>query len=162
YRELDEASTRLARLLADRGVRTGDLVALLLPRSEHTVTAILALLKLGAAYLPIDVRHPDERVAFVLGDAAPVLVLTTAGLAGRVAASGLPVVDVADPEAAGRPTTALPLPDPGLLAYVTYTSGTTGVPKGVGITHANVTQMYAPAERSFVPTPDMVWSLFHS
>ncbi|MEW2614583.1 amino acid adenylation domain-containing protein, partial [Streptomyces sp. NPDC047880] len=162
YNELDEVSTRLAHLLADQGVGAGDLVALLLPRSEHTVIAILALLKLGAAYLPIDVKHPDERVTFVLGDARPVLVLTTAGLARRVEASGLPIVDVEDPGTAAQPTTALPLPDSRLLAYVTYTSGTTGVPKGVGITHANVTQMYAPAERSYVPSPDQVWSLFHS
>ncbi|MET8683179.1 amino acid adenylation domain-containing protein [Streptomyces sp. NPDC004732] len=162
YRELDEASTRLAHLLAGRGVGTGDVVALLLPRSEHTVTAILALLKLGATYVPIDVKHPDERVRFVLGDASPAAVLTTVGLAHRVEASGVPVVDVEDPATAAQPTEALPLPDADLLAYITYTSGTTGVPKGVGITQANVTQMYAPSERSFKPTPDQVWSLFHS
>ncbi|MEU6126562.1 amino acid adenylation domain-containing protein [Streptomyces sp. NPDC047123] len=162
YRELDEASTRLAHLLAGRGVGRGDVVALLLPRSEHTVTAILAVLKLGATYLPIDVKHPDERVTFVLGDAAPALVLTTVGLAPRVGASGVPVVDVADTALDAQPTTPVPLPDADLLAYITYTSGTTGVPKGVGITHANVTQMYAPSPRAFVPTADQVWSLFHS
>ncbi|MGX1955919.1 amino acid adenylation domain-containing protein [Streptomyces anulatus] len=162
YRELDEASTMLARLLAGRGIRTGDVVALLLPRSHHTVTAILAVLKLGATYLPIDVGHPDERVRFVLADAGPAAVLTTASLVHRVEAAGITVVDVGDREQAGQPTTALPLPDAALLAYITYTSGTTGVPKGVGITHANVTQMYASSDRAFVPSPDQVWSLFHS
>ncbi|MFD5683452.1 non-ribosomal peptide synthetase [Streptomyces bacillaris] len=162
YRELDEASTRLAHLLAGRGIRTGDVVALLLPRSHHTVTAILAVLKLGATYLPIDVEHPDERVRFVLADAGPAAVLTTASLVHRVEAAGITVVDVEDPGQAGQPTTALPLQDAGLLAYITYTSGTTGVPKGVGITHANVTQMYAPSDRAFAPSPDQVWSLFHS
>nr|UUG66814.1 Lyd4 [Streptomyces sp.] len=162
YQELDATSTRLAHLLAGRGIGTGDVVALLLPRSEHTVIAILAVLKLGATYLPIDVKHPDERLTFVLGDARPVAVVTTARLAHRVEASGVPVVDVDDPALAAQPTEALPLPDAHHLAYITYTSGTTGVPKGVGITQANVTQMYAPSERAFVPSPDQVWSLFHS
>ncbi|MGA4843958.1 amino acid adenylation domain-containing protein [Streptomyces sp. G45] len=162
YRDLDATTTRLARHLAGRGIGTGDVVALLLPRSQHTVIAILAVLKLGATYLPIDVKHPDERLKFVLGDASPVAVLTTARLAHRVEASGVPVVDVDDPAAATGPAEALPLPDPHQLAYITYTSGTTGVPKGVGITQANVTQMYAPSQRAFVPTPDQVWSLFAS
>ncbi|MFE1774099.1 amino acid adenylation domain-containing protein [Streptomyces sp. NPDC059008] len=162
YRELDEESSRLAHLLAGRGVAAGDVVALLLPRSAHTVIAILALLKLGATYLPIDVNHPDERVVFILGDAAPRAVLTTAEQAHRVDGSGVAVVDVEDPATAAQPTAALPLPDAHRVAYITYTSGTTGVPKGVAITQANVTQMYAPSERAFVPTPDQVWSLFHS
>ncbi|WP_301127906.1 non-ribosomal peptide synthetase, partial [Streptomyces cacaoi] len=162
YREVDEESTRLARLLADRGVAAGDVVALLLPRSEWTVLAVLAVLKLGAAYLPVDAAHPDERVRFVLGDAAPVAVVTTAGLAHRVAAAGVPVVDVADPAAAGLPTEPLPHPDPRHIAYLIYTSGTTGTPKGVALTHANVTQLFAPSGREFVPAPGQVWSLFHS
>ncbi|WP_283936566.1 AMP-binding protein, partial [Streptomyces aureocirculatus] len=86
---MDEASSRLAHLLAGRGVVAGDVVALLLPRSEHTVIAILAVLKLGAAYVPVDVHNPDERVAFVLEDAAPVVVVTTGELSERFDGGGV-------------------------------------------------------------------------
>ncbi|MFG7942836.1 non-ribosomal peptide synthetase, partial [Streptomyces cacaoi] len=87
YRELDEASNRLAHLLDARGVRAGDAVALLIPRSAETVLAVLAVLKLGATYVPLDVDHPDERVAFILADAAPTALVTTAATAGRAAAA---------------------------------------------------------------------------
>ncbi|MBZ4324587.1 AMP-binding protein, partial [Streptomyces huiliensis] len=108
YRELDENANRLAHLLEARGVRPGDLVALLLPRSEHTVTAVLAVLKLGAAYLPVDVNNPDERVAFVLRDAAPTAVVTTRDHAGRLDGTPAAVVDVEDPDLARQ--SAAPLP----------------------------------------------------
>ncbi|MBZ4319518.1 condensation domain-containing protein, partial [Streptomyces huiliensis] len=142
YRELDEASTRLARLLEGRGVAAGDAVALLLPRSAETVVAVLAVLKLGAMYVPVDVKHPDERVAFVLGDAAPKAVLTTAGLAHRVEGTGVPVVDVADPGLSGESAAALPFPDAERVAYIIYTSGTTGRPKGVAVSQASVTRLF--------------------
>ena len=73
YRELDEASNRLAHVLAGRGAGPGRTVALLLPRSAEAIVAILAVIKTGATYLPIDPAHPDARVSFVLSDAAPVV-----------------------------------------------------------------------------------------
>ncbi|MGE2692958.1 AMP-binding protein, partial [Mycolicibacterium pulveris] len=78
YRELDEASNRLARLLIDRGVRPGQRVGLLFPRSVEAVVAILGVLKTGAAYVPVDPAVPDARLDFVFGDAAPVAAVTTA------------------------------------------------------------------------------------
>ena len=80
YRELDEAANRLAHLLAGRGVGPGRCVALLLERSAQAVVAMLAVLKTGAAYLPIDPALPDARIEFMLADAAPIAVITTAGL----------------------------------------------------------------------------------
>ncbi|OZD87819.1 amino acid adenylation domain-containing protein, partial [Rhodococcus sp. 05-2256-B4] len=157
-----DTSTQLAHLLAGRGVGVEDVVALLLPRSEHTVIAILSVLKLGSAYLPIDINTPDERLAFVLQDAAPAAILTTVSLAGRVSKSGVPLIDVEDPKVAEQPTTTLPVPNADLLAYIIYTSGTTGTPKGVGITQTNVTQTYAASEHAFKHSPDQVWSMFHS
>ncbi|NDZ85715.1 amino acid adenylation domain-containing protein, partial [Streptomyces sp. SID10115] len=162
YRELDEASTRLAHLLTGRGVGAGDNVALLLPRSAETVVAVLAVLKLGATYVPVDVKHPDERVAFILGDAAPVAAVTTSSLAHRIDGFDVTVVDVADPGLAAQPVTAPALPDAGRTAYIIYTSGTTGVPKGVAVTHASVTRLFTSTAPGFVPSPDHVWSLFHS
>ena len=78
YAELDEASNRLAHYLVDRGVGPGRCVGLLLPRSADAIVAILAVLKTGAAYVPIDPAHPDERIGFVLADAAPLVVITDA------------------------------------------------------------------------------------
>ena len=82
YRELDEASNRLAHLLAGRGAGPGQRVALMFSRSVEAVVAILAVLKSGAAYVPIDPAHPDARVEFVLSDAAPIVAVTTTELAG--------------------------------------------------------------------------------
>ncbi|WP_155728758.1 AMP-binding protein, partial [Mycobacterium avium] len=84
YRQLDEASNRLAHLLVARGVGPGERVALLFSRSVDAVVAMLAVLKTGAAYLPIDPGVPDERVGFVLADAAPIAAITGTGLAERL------------------------------------------------------------------------------
>ncbi len=110
YRELDEAANRLAHLLAGQGVGPGQCVALLFSRSAEAVAAILAVLKTGAAYLPIDPVVPAERIGFMLGDAAPVTAVTTADLAARLHGYGLLVIDVNDPAVAGQPATALPAP----------------------------------------------------
>ena len=84
YREVDESSNRLAHLLVGRGVGPGERVGLLLPRSAQAVVAMLGVLKTGAAYVPLDPAHPDARIGFVLGDAAPAAVLTTAELGWAV------------------------------------------------------------------------------
>ena len=81
YRELDEAANRLAHLLAGQGAGPGECVALLFSRSAEAIVAILAVLKTGAAYLPIDPALPAARIEFMLDDAAPIAAITTAGLA---------------------------------------------------------------------------------
>ena len=141
YREVEEAANRLAHLLAGHGAGPGQCVGLLLERSAEAVVAMVAVLKTGAAYLPIDPGLPAARVGFLLADAAPIAVITTAGLAGRLDGHGLLVIDVDDPAVDSQPTSALPTPAPEDIAYLIYTSGTTGVPKGVAITHHNVTQL---------------------
>ena len=143
YRELDEAADRLARVLAGRGAGPGRCVALLFSRSAEAVVAMLAVLKTGAAYLPIDPGLPRARIGFMLADAAPIAAVTTAGLAGRLDGFDVVVIDVEDPAVGGQPGTALPAPGPEDIAYLIYTSGTTGVPKGVAVTHGNVTQLVA-------------------
>ena len=108
-------------------------------RSADAIVAILAVLKTGAAYLPVDPGLPAERIAVMLADTAPVAVVTTADLAGRFDGSGLRTITVDDAAGAGAPTTALPVPAPDDIAYVIYTSGTSGTPKGVAVTHRNLT-----------------------
>src|SRR6201993_4715771 len=97
YRELDEAANRLAHLLIARGAGPGRCVALLFSRSLEAVVAIVAVLKTGAAYLPIDPVVPGARIEFMLKDAAPMAAVTTGGLVDRLQGYGLRVIDVEDP-----------------------------------------------------------------
>ncbi|SPM37064.1 non-ribosomal peptide synthetase [Mycobacterium rhizamassiliense] len=159
YRELDEASNRLAHMLIGQGVGPGGCVALLSPRSADAIVAILAVLKTGAAYLPIDPSLPAARLQFMVADAAPAAALTTAALADRFEGCELAVIDINDPAVADQPATSLPFPAPDDIAHIIYTSGTTGVPKGVAVTHHNVTQLVKSVDA--LP-PEQVWSQWHS
>ncbi|WP_156661305.1 non-ribosomal peptide synthetase, partial [Mycobacterium sp. 852002-51163_SCH5372311] len=160
YREVDEASNRLAHLLIGRGVGAGGCVALLFNRSADAIVAMLAVLKTGAAYLPMDPALPTSRIQFMLTDSAPTAAITTAELADRLDGFGLLVIDVDDPAVHQQPGTALPAPAPEDIAYLIYTSGTTGVPKGVAITHANATFL-AQSLPSQLPA-EQVWTQCHS
>ncbi|MDT5335591.1 MAG: hypothetical protein QOD90_1096, partial [Mycobacterium sp.] len=162
YRELDETANRLAHLLIDRGAGPGQSVALLFSRSAEAIVAILAVLKSGAAYLPIDPALPSARIEFMLTDAAPIAAVTTDALAHRFDGLDITVVDVGDPAADLKPSTAPPAPAPDDLAHIIYTSGTTGVPKGVAVTQHNVTQLFDGLEIGVDLTPDQVWTQFHS
>ena len=149
YREVEEAANRLAHWLAGHGAGPGRCVALLLERSAQAVVAMVAVLKTGAAYLPIDPGLPAARIGFMLADAAPIAAITTTDLAERLDGHDVAVIDVDGPRRSTRyPGTALPAPGPDDIAYLIYTSGTTGVPKGVAITHHNITQLLAVAART--------------
>src|SRR6266498_3861059 len=140
YGELDAAANRLARLLAAHGAGPEQIVAVVMGRSIGLVTALLAVLKAGSAYLPVDPGYPTERVTFMLEDASPVLVLADAAAAGGLPGT-VPVLVVDDPQTAdlldGFDTADLADADrsgsllPMHPAYVIYTSGSTGQPKGV-------------------------------
>ncbi|MFH8568035.1 amino acid adenylation domain-containing protein [Streptomyces sp. NPDC017993] len=148
YAELDRRANRLARLLVERGVGPEDRVALLLPRSLDFVVAVLAVVKAGAAYLPLDPAYPAARIDHVLGDAAPAYVLVESGTAALAESAGSPllVLDSARvrSDLAGHADTALTDADrtaaltPDHPAYVIYTSGSTGRPKGVLVTHTGI------------------------
>ncbi|MFD4777407.1 amino acid adenylation domain-containing protein, partial [Streptomyces sp. NPDC058427] len=152
YAELDERANRLARLLIRRGAGPERFVAIALPRSAEMIVALMAVLKSGAAYLPVDPGYPADRIAFMLSDARPTLVLTT-----REAAEALPdgteALLLDDPETLSElavlPGTAPADADrtrpltPDNPAYVIYTSGSTGRPKGVVVPHRNVADFAA-------------------
>ncbi|TDR40393.1 nonribosomal peptide synthetase DhbF [Tahibacter aquaticus] len=175
YAHLDQHAEALAQQLRRRGVRRGSIVAVAIPRSFELVIALLASLRCGAAYLPLDSDYPRERLAFMLDDARPGLVLTT-----TVAAAALPdtapllLIDQpwqtdATDTAAATQQEATPA-DP---AYVIYTSGTTGRPKGVVTAHAAIVNrllwmqdalQLTPQDRILQKTPASfdvsVWEFF--
>ncbi len=163
YGELDQAANRLAHLLTEHGVGPGHRVALLFTRSIESIVAIFAVLKTGAAYVPVDPAVPDSRLEFVLADSAPVAVVTTADLARRLSAHELTVIAVDEAPTASRPSSAPhrgPTPDD--VAYLIYTSGTTGVPKGVAIPHRNVIRLLEALDTELKLSADLVWSQSHS
>ncbi|BBY20963.1 non-ribosomal peptide synthetase [Mycobacterium stomatepiae] len=162
YRELDEAAERLARVLVGKGARPGECVALLFNRSAETIIAMVAVLKSGAAYLPIDPVMPDARLEFMLGDATPVAAVTNATMRSRFDGADLAVIDVDDPDLSIPSDVTLPEVAPEDLAYTIYTSGTTGVPKGVAITHHNATSLLEAPNPGAPTGPGQVWSQWHS
>ncbi|WP_344515748.1 non-ribosomal peptide synthase/polyketide synthase [Dactylosporangium maewongense] len=154
YAELDGRANGLARLLIERGVVADSVVGVSLPRGFDLVVALLAVLKAGGAYLPIDPDLPAERVAFMVADAGAVCVLSEGPFAGTATAADVVVV-------------------PGQAAYVIYTSGSTGVPKGVVVSHEGIVNRLVwmqaqfglrPGDRVLQKTPfgfDVsVWELF--
>ncbi|MEU2659847.1 amino acid adenylation domain-containing protein [Streptomyces sp. NPDC007325] len=150
FAEVDARSARLASLLAARGVGPESVVALAVPRSAETVVAILAVLRAGGAYLPLDLDYPAERLGLMVDDARPVCVVTTArGLELLPEAGDGPERLVLDaPETAAALASApaeFVSPDvaDGHPAYVIYTSGSTGRPKGVVLTHGGLSNLYA-------------------
>ncbi|GAB3740918.1 hypothetical protein GCM10027598_71130 [Amycolatopsis oliviviridis] len=138
YAELDARAERLAAGLIEHGVGPETVVGIVLPRTTTTAVALLGVLKAGGAYLPVDPAYASSRLPHVLTGARPALVLADSDTRDLVPDTDIPVLVLDDLEATDRDVVALPRVRPGNLAYVVYTSGSTGVPKGVGVTHATV------------------------
>ena len=137
YGTLVRDARRLARLLVERGVRPGDRVALMAPKAPATVMAMHAVLEAGAAYVPVDLASPPPRVAMILEAAAPSAIVAGAGAERLLAGIAVPVVSLEAREWAGADDGPLGLPcRDDSLAHILFTSGSTGVPKGVQVTHA--------------------------
>ncbi|MFQ6398317.1 non-ribosomal peptide synthase/polyketide synthase, partial [Nocardia sp. KC 131] len=172
YAELDQRANQLARNLIGNGAGPGQLVAVILPRSLDLVVALLAVIKTGAGYVPIDPAYPADRIAYVLSDAAPASVIvdgsvdvelldgvTVVSMAGFGVGSGDLVDTGAGPITDGDRIAPLRASN---TAYVIYTSGSTGRPKGVVVPHRNVVRLFANTDREFGFGPQDVWTLFHS
>ncbi|MEU8901536.1 amino acid adenylation domain-containing protein, partial [Nocardia sp. NPDC048505] len=163
YGELTQAGSRLARLLIDRGVGPEDLVAVALPRSAETVTAVLAIAGAGGAHVPIDPAYPADRIRHMITDSGVVLGITTSEYADRLPA-GVQWLLLDDPELAQRCAaySAAPVTDPDRPAplrlrhpaYVIYTSGSTGLPKGVTVTHAGLAGLRDEVVRGYALGPE--------
>ncbi|MFF9156229.1 amino acid adenylation domain-containing protein [Streptomyces sp. NPDC014846] len=159
YRQLDQEAARTAAGLRRLGVRPGDRVGVCLDRSLDLVVVLLAVLKAGAAYVPMDPAYPGERLAFTTEDAALRLVVTESETFPRT--DDVRLVPPAALAADGEPdeTAEQPADAP---AYVIYTSGSTGRPKGVVVPHRNVAALLAATKDDFGLARDDVWTLFHS
>ncbi|MEU7995025.1 amino acid adenylation domain-containing protein [Micromonospora sp. NPDC049060] len=164
YRELAAASRALAGRIA-AVASPGRPVGVLLPRSARMIVAALAVLRTGAAYLPLDPEAPAARTGTIVGDAAPSLVITTGTLAGSLPATVAAVLLDAPDGGAEQPdppaAPARPIA-PTDRAYVIHTSGTTGRPKGIEVSHANVLRLIGTTQPLFGFGPGDVWTMAHS
>ncbi|MFZ3561274.1 non-ribosomal peptide synthetase [Streptomyces sp. BH055] len=162
YAALNAHANRLARLLVERGVGPDSTVAVALPKGGELMAVLLAVLKAGGAYLPLDLRYPNRRLAHMVRDARPALLVRSRGVSLE---AGVPIPElVMDEPDIARATASYPNDDltdtcrraplrPEHLMYVIYTSGSTGTPKGVAVTHAGVADVVAAQAASIAPRP---------
>ncbi|MFC7976757.1 amino acid adenylation domain-containing protein [Streptomyces cinereoruber] len=164
YAGLHARADALARVLRERGVRRGTLVALAVPASVDTAVAMLAVLRAGAAYVPVDPEYPHARIRQMLDDARPVLLLTGTDVPAGIPTGGIPRLSLDDPAVrvaqtvdsvvpAAGPGDQAP-PHPADAAYVIYTSGSTGRPKGVVVPHGALANHMAWMARHLDLTPE--------
>ncbi|MGW0821428.1 amino acid adenylation domain-containing protein [Streptomyces sp. NPDC002845] len=167
YGELADAKTELASALRAAGVGPGKRVAVAVPRSLEQVVALVAIVSAGGAYVPLDLAYPDERLEYILADAAPQVVLVDreqrdrfTELLGRAGVSARVLVQGDElPSATTGPGAEVSWHDP---AYVIYTSGSTGRPKGVVVPHSSVVTLLANTRPDMDFGPHDVWVQFHS
>ncbi|NEB96712.1 amino acid adenylation domain-containing protein, partial [Streptomyces anulatus] len=167
YGELRAAKNELAAALRAFGVGPGQRVAVAVPRSVEQVVALVAVVTAGGAYVPLDLAYPDERLEYILADAAPQVVLVEreqrarfTGLLDRAGVTARVMVQGDErPTAPGEAGREATWHDP---AYVIYTSGSTGRPKGVVATHAGVVTLLVNTRPDMGFGPDDVWVQFHS
>ncbi|MFJ8313845.1 MULTISPECIES: amino acid adenylation domain-containing protein [unclassified Streptomyces] len=161
YAELHDLAGRIAGRLVAAGVRPGDLVPVCVTRCR-SIPAILGVLMAGAAYVPLDPRYPDPRLASLAERVGAGVIVTDDQLAARVRVwhAGPLVLAEADDDADCPAASVEVGPDD--LAYVMFTSGSTGTPKGVKITHHNVTRLMATTAALYDLGADDVWTMLHS
>ncbi|WP_145133656.1 MULTISPECIES: non-ribosomal peptide synthetase, partial [unclassified Pseudomonas] len=151
YGELNEQANRLAHYLRKQGVRPDSRVAICVERGLDMVVGLLAILKAGGGYVPLDPAYPADRIAYMLQDSAPAAVLAQTATLGLLAGASMPVIDLGSGLWQDEPVSNPQVPEltSAHLAYVIYTSGSTGLPKGVMIEHRNTVNFLTWAHRSF-------------
>ncbi|MPQ71606.1 MULTISPECIES: syringopeptin non-ribosomal peptide synthetase SypA [unclassified Pseudomonas] len=163
YGELNARANQVAHRLLALGVRPDDRVAICVERGPAMIIGLLGILKSGAGYVPLDPAYPRERLAYTLGDSAPVALLSQHAVQEALPAVQVPVINLDDAdlrdESVRNPQVVM---NPTHLAYVIYTSGSTGLPKGVMVEHRNVARLLSATDAWFGFNETDVWALFHS
>ena len=165
YAELDRRSNTIAQTLIASGVKPGDFVGICMDRRAPLIAALLGIVKSGAAYLPIDLAYPPERLAFMLKDARAAVLLTERTLAPKIPenpAQTLFIEDIDFPSSSPSCPSVQIQHNPDSLAYIIYTSGSTGLPKGCRITHRNVVRLMKATEPWYGFNECDTHTLFHS
>lgn len=173
YEAINEKANQLAHLLIAKGIGPEQFVALAMPRSLEMVVGLIAVLKAGAAYLPLDPEYPNDRLTFMLQDAQPACVLTSSSVATKLPEMHDIRQIILDEESTIEELvqhSTLNPTDSDLIqslsplnsAYIIYTSGSTGVPKGVVVPHQNVIRLFASTEHWYQFNSEDVWTMFHS
>ncbi|HWL12658.1 MAG TPA: amino acid adenylation domain-containing protein [Ureibacillus sp.] len=168
YEALNEKANQLARYLIEKGVQPESYVPLLLPRSLDMLVGIMAVLKAGAGYVPIDPAYPKDRIEYILNDVQPSMVITESNIEAPIELDGVQYIDMNldelrkyDGSNISQEERKAPL-NSSHPAYIIYTSGSTGRPKGVVIPHQNVIRLLETTEAWFGFDNRDVWTLFHS
>jgi amino acid adenylation domain-containing protein len=163
YGQLNAKADYLAGVLQKSGVKSADRVGICMTRSTELIISILAILKTGATYVPLDSTHPAERLSFIMDDAQIEVVLTDTESIEFLPSSVKHQINVTEIEFKGGDVISPHIEIiPSMVAYIIYTSGSTGWPKGVEISHANVIRLFTSTEELFNFGSDDVWTLFHS
>ena len=165
YQELDRQSNRIARYLQSLGISAEKRVVICLERSPEMIIAMLAVVKAGGVYVPVDPAYPDDRIEFTITDCEAELILTTTNITEKLPDSTIKIcLDAENAPYLNVSTEALIIdniePDSG--AYIIYTSGSTGKPKGVLVTQHNLTRLFKSTEHWFKFNEQDVWTFFHS
>lgn len=168
YASLEERANQIAHILRAKGISAGDRVLMMLPRSEHVYAVMLGILKSGAAYVPIDLDYPMDRVTFIAQDSSAKLFVTTSDTHTKLKGFALPLCEIAlldDLLAAKNHASRLSRVQTGVsendLCYLIYTSGTTGRPKGCQIEHRNICALIDAESKEFgITSSDVVFQGF--
>lgn len=164
YKDLNYKANQLANYLLENGIKPGDYVGISLERNASVLVSILAVLKTGAAYVPLDPNHPKSRLNFMIDDSGVRMILSDGNSKESFDGNAIRLIDLEQEDAISQQ----PGQNPSLklntknLAYIIYTSGSTGQPKGVKVTHQNVLRLFSSTEKLFGFTEKDVWTLFHS
>ncbi|MDK8180493.1 non-ribosomal peptide synthetase [Paenibacillus sp. UMB4589-SE434] len=162
YQQLNEKSNQLARVLHAKGVRSGSIVGLYTEHGMESIIGILAIMKAGGAYLPLDPKHPEERIAYMLADTRAAVLLTNTNLFADIGYVG-EVIDLRQASLyRGDASNLANGSDPSDLAYIIYTSGSTGTPKGTMIEHRGLVNYSWWAKETYMKNERAVFPLYSS
>lgn len=160
YAEVDALTNKIAYFLANKGIKKGDVVSVLVNRGEFMPISALGILKTGAAYQPLDCTYPEDRLLFMIKDASAKYLVADEDLLGKIPGCELPVLLTKDVASLKEEKVELTRPDKDSLFILLYTSGTTGTPKGVMLTHLNLVNFAAWYRRYYGLKPENVCAAY--